>query len=98
MPASTLSKQCVAASSGLASSIGGRATGLEVAGTGFWHFPNFVATVPDAAGMGFQHSGTGFGQGVDGCTPAVIPGAAPPRPRLGRGRRIMGFEIHLPLM
>ena len=24
-----------------------------------------------------------------GGTPAVVPGAAPPRPRLGRGRRIM---------
>ena len=24
------------------------------------------------------------------CTPTVIPGAAPPRPKLGRGRRILG--------
>jgi len=29
------------------------------------------------------------------CTPTVIPGAAPPRPKLGRGRRITVFHICL---
>ena len=35
-------------------------------------------------------------KGRTSCTPAVIPGAAPPRPRLGRGRRRYGVKIHLP--
>ena len=32
-----------------------------------------------------------------GRTPAVIPGAAPPRPRLGRGRRIWynGYRMRI---
>ena len=29
------------------------------------------------------------------CTPTVIPGAAPPRPRLGRGRRISTATVQL---
>ena len=41
---------------------------------------------PGAEATSYATSRTG-GQGLC-CTPAVAPGAAPPRPKLGRGRRI----------
>ena len=59
-----------------------KATGPQFAGRGFRPFRYLVATVPDAGSIGDTATvpaaaGTGFGQGADGCTPAVIP--APPR-------------------
>lgn len=56
-----------------------------------------IAAVPNAAAEGLKFAGGAGMENVWRCsTPAVIPGAASPMPRLGRGRQIFIFLVTYP--